>query len=121
MSHVRTLSPKYRIALVLLLAAGGLAWAIAGFGGLAGYQWFTTQRASVATSGTATGAVAPNNDALAPSISLDGRFVVFESTATDLVSPATSSGRSNIYVRDLVGNTTTLVSHDVNDLTIEGN
>lgn len=47
-----------------------------------------------------------DNECDAPAISDDGRFVVFESTATNLASP-TTAGRKHIYIhdRDADGNT----------------
>ncbi len=45
-----------------------------------------------------------------PSISDDGRFVVFQSGATNLV-PNNSNGHVDVYLRDLLNNTTTLVNH----------
>jgi len=97
--------------------------------GTATYQWLTFERASVSTAGTPTGTTAPNDNSgvdtngnIAPlSLSSDGRFVVFESKATDLVSPATTGGREHIYIRDLTNQTTTLVDHDVGSLSTEGN
>jgi Tol biopolymer transport system component len=53
-----------------------------------------TVLASVANTGQA-----PNADALDPSVSSDGRYVVFSSAATNLVSTVTS-GSSEIYLRD---------------------
>ena len=50
---------------------------------------------SVDSSGTQA-----NNSSFRPSISSTGRYVTFESTATNLVSPATAVGISHIYVRD---------------------
>ncbi len=44
-----------------------------------------------------------------PSISGDGRYVVFESFATDLVSGATNT-QGDVYVRDCAGRTTTRLS-----------
>jgi Tol biopolymer transport system component len=46
-----------------------------------------------------------------PRISPDGRFVVFDSTATDLV-PNSTNGTQETFVRDLQTNTTSLVSVD---------
>jgi Tol biopolymer transport system component len=43
-------------------------------------------------------------------ISADGRYVAFESFATNLVPNADTNGRSDVFVRDLVAGTTTLVS-----------
>lgn len=44
-----------------------------------------------------------------PSISADGRYVAFTSRAKNL-SPAANAGQRQVYVRDLVAKTTTLVS-----------
>jgi hypothetical protein len=63
----------------------------------------TTVRASVATSG-AQG----NAESFEPQISGDGKFVVFTSRATNLVSGDTN-GVTDIFVRDLVAGTTTRV------------
>ncbi len=63
--------------------------------------------ASVNSSGTGSG----NSDAESPSISADGRFVSFSSSSTNLVPGLTdNNGTSDIFVRDLTRNTTTLVS-----------
>ena len=66
----------------------------------------TTSRISVDSSG-AQG----NNTSYAPSISSDGRYVAFESIATNLVSGDTN-GMSDVFVRDTVNNTTSRVSVD---------
>jgi Tol biopolymer transport system component len=50
-----------------------------------------------------------NNDSYAPSISTDGRYVAFESIATDLVA-GDSNGKGDIFVHDLQTGTTTRVS-----------
>ncbi|WP_445304879.1 TolB family protein, partial [Microcoleus sp. Pol17C2] len=52
-----------------------------------------------------------NRDSYSPSISADGRFVAFESDATNLVPGDTNNGR-DIFVRDTLANTTTGVSVD---------
>ena len=57
----------------------------------------------------AAGTGAGNNDSNSPVISADGHSVVFRSNASDLVSTPTG-GVSNIFLRDLVAGTTTLVS-----------
>lgn len=49
-----------------------------------------------------------------PSVSRDGRFVVFESTATTLV-PGDTNGRNDIFLRDTLNSTTTRIS-----LTVSG-
>jgi Tol biopolymer transport system component len=69
-------------------------------------QTVTTTRVSVATGG-----VEVDDPSYSPSISADGRYVAFESIATDLVAPATN-GNVHIFVRDLLAGTTTLVSVD---------
>ncbi len=50
-----------------------------------------------------------NGDSSAPAISPDGRYVSFYSTATNLVAMHTS-GKGDVYLRDLVSKTTRLVS-----------
>lgn len=54
-----------------------------------------------------------------PNLSKDGRYVVFNSYATDLVTLPTN-GYSNVYVRDVVAETSTLVSVNM-DTTAGGN
>ncbi|MEG4112524.1 MULTISPECIES: calcium-binding protein [unclassified Microcoleus] len=64
----------------------------------------TTTRVSVDSAGDRG-----NSDSYRPSISADGRFVAFESDATNLV-PGDTNNRKDIFVRDTLANTTTLVS-----------
>jgi Tol biopolymer transport system component len=52
-----------------------------------------------------------NNGSYRPSISADGRFVAFESNATNLV-PGDTNSSYDIFVRDTLTNTTTCVSVD---------
>ena len=61
----------------------------------------------------AAGIASSQNTKLAQEVTLsaDGRYVLFASNATDLVSTA-SGGHLNVYLRDLLKNTTTLVSVD---------
>src|SRR5260221_1304520 len=68
----------------------------------------TTERVSVATGG----AQADGGSQL-PSISADGRFVAFESAATNLVSGDTN-GLDDVFVRDRVAGTTERVSLSTN-------
>jgi hypothetical protein len=63
-----------------------------------------TSRVSVASGGTQADAASA-----APRISGDGRYVVFESAATNLV-PADTNAEVDIFVRDRQGSTTTRVS-----------
>ena len=68
-------------------------------------QTGTTERVSVATGGTeATG-----GNSVAPAISADGRFVAFESAATDLVGGDTN-GKTDVFVHDRQTGTTERVS-----------
>jgi Ca2+-binding RTX toxin-like protein len=64
----------------------------------------TTSRVSVNSAGNQG-----NNFSLFPSISADGRFVAFDSNASNLV-PGDTNNTTDIFVRDLSTNTTTLVS-----------
>lgn len=50
-------------------------------------------------------------DSYSPSISGDGRYVVFQSSSSDVV-PDDTNHADDVYVRDLVANTTTRVSLD---------
>lgn len=72
-------------------------------------------RVSVATAGTqADGA------SFRPSISSDGRYVVFESSATNLAG-TTAAGLTQIYLRDRTASTTTLVSQSTSGTAGTGN
>ncbi len=65
----------------------------------------STRLISVNTGGSASG----NGYSAEPSVSADGRYVAFSSLASDLVSGDTNNA-SDIFVRDMTLNTTTLVS-----------
>jgi len=67
----------------------------------------TTTRASVDTGGGD-----PDGSSFFPSISKTGRFVAFESNATDLVL-GDGNGSTDVFVRDLVAGTTTRASVDM--------
>jgi Tol biopolymer transport system component len=64
----------------------------------------TTIRASVRSDGSEG-----NGHSYSPSISGDGRYVAFESFATDLVAEGTN-GNGHIFVRDLLSGTNAIVS-----------
>lgn len=70
----------------------------------------TTTLVSVNKDGTGTG----NNQSYAPLISTDGRYVIFQSKADNLVAnmPANPSGAGQLFRRDLQTGTTVLVSKD---------
>ncbi len=67
-------------------------------------QTGTTERVNVATGGTEG-----NSDSSVPAISADGRFVAFQSNATDLVSGDTNS-KADVFVHDRQTGTTERVS-----------
>jgi TolB protein len=54
-----------------------------------------------------------NHHSLAPSISADGRYVAFQSKSDNLADDNNDNDQWNVYVRDQVTNTTTLVSKPV--------
>lgn len=64
----------------------------------------TMNRASVASNGTQG-----NNESLSPSISGNGRYVVWQSKATNFV-PNDNNNYEDVFIRDMVNNTTSLVS-----------
>ncbi|MBS0632886.1 MAG: PD40 domain-containing protein [Verrucomicrobia bacterium] len=67
------------------------------------------------------GGVQANGSNFKPSISTDGRYVVFESSATNLVTPATAVGVTHIYLRDLTAGTTVLVDQSTGGAVANGN
>ena len=66
--------------------------------------------ATTLVSVNSAGSDSANLDSLTPRVSSDGRFVAFNSSAGDLVADGTNFGDDNVFVRDVVGGTTTLVS-----------
>ena len=64
----------------------------------------STQRVSVSSSGAQA-----NVESSTPQVSLDGRFVAFQSTADNLV-PGDTNGTSDVFLRDLQAGTTVRVS-----------
>ena len=70
----------------------------------------TVSRASVRTSGTQL----PGDSGMSGvSMSRDGRFVVFGTTATEVV-PGDSNGHEDVFRRDIVNSQTTIVSVNLN-------
>ena len=67
----------------------------------------TSELASIAFSHPA---VRPDGDSWSPNLSDDGRFVAFQSFATNLTSDPQSRDHGQLYVRDRATGTTTLVS-----------
>jgi len=70
----------------------------------------------LAASGTQTG----NNYSDNPSITPDGRYIAFTSSATNLVSGGTTGETYQIFVRDTTSNTTTLISVDSSGIQANG-
>src|SRR5215831_6245900 len=68
----------------------------------------TTALVSVNLSG-----ISGNGDSLPTGISSDGRYALFESAASDLVLNDTNSA-NDVFIRDLVAGTTSVVSVDTN-------
>ncbi|MBI3848808.1 MAG: PD40 domain-containing protein [Verrucomicrobia bacterium] len=68
-------------------------------------QLGSTLLVSVNSSGTRSG----NGASQSPTLSSNGQFVVFESAASDLV-PNDTNNASDVFLRDLVAGTTTLIS-----------
>lgn len=66
----------------------------------------TTRLVSVARSGMASG----NGESSAPDISSDGRFVLFESRATDLSADDDTNGVRDVFLRDVEHGTTERIS-----------
>lgn len=78
----------------------------------------TTAMASIPEGGGLANADTNQPSSWTPVISDDGRFVVFESGATNLVASDTNSA-SDVFVRDMMASTTTRVSID--SMGVEGN
>lgn len=74
----------------------------------------TNSRVSVDSSGVQGGALSQY-----PSVSADGRYVAFQSSATNLVGTDTN-GLDDVFVRDVIGGTTTLVTRAVSGAQMTG-
>ena len=75
----------------------------------------TTTLVSVNTTGVAGG----NGDSLPLDLSTNGRFALFESSASDLVAGDTNNA-TDVFVRDVVAGSTVLVSISTNDIAGNG-
>src|SRR5262249_39371460 len=69
-------------------------------------QLGTTALVSVNTSGIGGG----NGDSTNPGISASGRYIVFQSAATNISPTGDGNNASDVFVRDIVSGTTILVS-----------
>src|SRR5919109_486697 len=56
-----------------------------------------------------------NQDSHAPSVSPNGQFIAFDSTATDLAGATCNNGFNHVFVRDRTTGTTRCVSMNSND------
>ena len=80
------------------------------------FSWsFTTAPSILLVSSNGDG-VAGNNQSRAPDIDANGRYVVFTSAATNLVSNATLNGLSQVYRKDTLTGEIVLVSSDASGL-----
>jgi Tol biopolymer transport system component len=61
-----------------------------------------------------------NGSSLWPEISGDGRYVVFQSAATNLLAIPETNGFTDVYIRDRLGGTTSLVSIGVGGFLANG-
>ncbi|WP_148615361.1 TolB family protein [Nocardioides rubriscoriae] len=73
------------------------------------YLWDASTRRSRLVSVT-PGGLDGNGPSMLPAVSRDGRFVSFSSDASDLVSGDTNA-QTDVFVRDVTGRKTVLVSH----------
>lgn len=76
----------------------------------------TTTRVNVSSSGVQANSYGYE----APSISYDGRFVVFSSTANTLAPGVTGTSKMHAYIRDLSTNTTSLIDTSANGVLNDG-
>ena len=76
------------------------------------FLWNNTTGTTQLVSTTATPNTAGNAGSFDPSVSSDGRYVAFRSEASDLVAGDTN-GKRDIYMRDMTGGTSVLVSRGV--------
>lgn len=79
-----------------------------------------TGQIMLASPGTANASSGANGDSHNPSISADGRFLVFDSSAGDLLASSSGNSGANVFLRDLQTGTTTLVSAPMNGGTTTG-
>src|SRR5271157_1198936 len=99
------------------LAAGALLLTAAVPNGIAQYAAQLISTRSTAIPLPAGG----NGDSVDPQISPDGRFVLFNSTAGNLVQSNGGQLCSQVFLRDRSSNTTTLVSVNLNGFGGNGN
>src|SRR5438067_11090755 len=94
-----------------ILAVGLLAGVLVLLATPTGASAQTTERVSVDSAGNEQIGPPPDGPTPPPSISADGRFVAFDSRATNLV-PGDTNGRSDVFVHDRQTRRTERVSVD---------
>jgi Tol biopolymer transport system component len=82
--------------------------------------WDAQTGTNVLVSADGSGAVATNSISHTPSVSPDGRFVVFLSNATNLVGNVVSNGY-HVYLRDVLSATTQVIDADTNGAALTDN
>jgi Tol biopolymer transport system component len=87
--------------------AGGL---VPGDGGRAGVYWRDVQSGEARAVDVPAGATTSNGSGQSPRISPDGRYVVFDSDATDLPGGERNGRALDVFRKDVVDGTVTLVS-----------
>ena len=76
------------------------------------YSWSFTVSESIALVSLNSSGVSANNTSKTSDISTDGRYIVFESAATNLVSGTTTGGLTQIFRKDMLTGEVVLVSSD---------
>lgn len=76
------------------------------------FVWSATNPAGVTRASVGAGGAEANATSYEPTISGDGRIVAFSSDATNLGAGSVGLSSTNVYRRDLVGGTTTMVSRN---------
>jgi hypothetical protein len=79
------------------------------------YLWDAQTASTTLVSGDLSNNIATNSTCDGPALDPSGRFVVFLSSATNLVTNALT-GEYNVYLRDTQAGTTTLVNADPNEV-----
>ncbi len=97
----------------LLVNSNGLAVPERFAGCLNIYRRDRLYQTNVLVSVNMSGLTGGDGDSIPSAVSTDGRYVLFESTASDLVSGDTNDA-SDVFVRDVSAGTTTLVSAALN-------
>jgi Tol biopolymer transport system component len=88
--------------------AGGL---VPGDGQRAGVYWRDVQTGETRLVDVPAGALTSNGSGMNPRISPDGRYVVFDSDATDLPGGELNGATVDVFRKDVIDGTVTLVSH----------